>query len=195
MSLPDLARRAHTEGERLFTRKEVERAVDQLAVRLTVEFAEADPLLICVLNGGLPFTGALMQRLQFPLTLSYVHVGRYGDRTRGGELSWHAQPQAELDGRTVLLIDDILDEGVTVDALKRWCHEAGARDVRSVVLLDKSVTLTGTSRADYAALDCPDRYVFGWGMDVEGYWRNLPDIYALPEGLTEDSASRAGGDD
>ena len=184
MSLPELARRARTEGERLFSRAQVERAIDQLAVRLTVEFAAANPLLVCVLNGGLPFTGALMQRLLFPLTLSYVHVGRYGDQTRGGELSWHARPQAELEGRAVLLIDDILDEGVTIDVLKDWCRAAGARDVYSVVLLDKSLTLTGASRADFAALDCPDRYVFGWGMDVEGYWRNLPDIYALPEGLT-----------
>ena len=193
MSLPELARRARAEGERLFSRAEVERAIDRLAVRLTVEFAEVNPLLLCVLNGGLPFTGALMQRLQFPLTLSYVHVGRYGDRTRGGALSWQARPQAELDRRTVFLVDDILDEGVTINALKDWCLEAGARDVHSVVLLDKSFTLTGTSRADFAALDCPDRYVFGWGMDVEGDWRNRPDMDALPEALT--AAAEAPGAD
>ncbi len=179
MSTLERIERARQSAACLYTAAEVTAAIDRLAVRLTVALAEADPLLICVLNGGLPFTGALMQRLQFPLTLSYVHVGRYGDATAGGELTWHAEPQADLTDRHVLLVDDILDEGVTLAALQAWCLEQGASAVSTAVLLEKGEG----GRATFAALPCPDRYVFGWGMDFEGYWRNLPAIYALDESL------------
>ncbi|TNF90520.1 MAG: hypoxanthine-guanine phosphoribosyltransferase [Gammaproteobacteria bacterium] len=187
MSAPERAEAARQSAECLYKAEEVVAAVDRLAVRLTVALAEENPLLLCVLNGGLPFTGALMQRLQFPLTLSYVHVGRYGDATRGGELTWHARPREDVEGRHVVLIDDILDEGVTLAALEAWCMEEGASAVTSAVLLEKGEG----GRATFAALPCPDRYVFGWGMDFEGYWRNLPAIYALDESLeTSRQASR-----
>lgn len=181
MSAPGRVTEAFERGELIYSRDQVLAAIDRLAVRLTVALAEENPLLLCVLNGGLPFTGALMQRLLFPLELSYVHVGRYGDQTQGGELSWHARPQPPLKGRHVVLIDDILDEGVTLAALQSWSLAEGASAVTSVVLLDKASA--DQSRVDFAAMQCPDRYVFGWGMDFEGYWRNLPAIYALPETL------------
>ena len=182
MKTPDRVEAARARAELVFAGGDVIFAIDQLAVRLTVALADENPLLLCVLNGGLPFTAALMQRLQFPLSLSYVHVGRYGDATRGGELHWHAEPSESVTGRHVVLVDDILDEGVTLAALRQWCLDAGAERVTAVVLLDKGRSDGG---AEYAALECPDRYVFGWGMDFEGYWRNLPDIYALPEELKE----------
>jgi hypoxanthine phosphoribosyltransferase len=179
VSTLDRIEHARQSAECLYTAEEVITAIDRLAVRVTVALAEADPLLLCVLNGGLPFTSALMQRLQFPLTLSYVHVGRYGDATSGGALTWHARPQADLKDRHVVLVDDILDEGVTLAALEAWCFAAGASAVSSAVLLEKGEG----GRATFAALSCPDRYVFGWGMDFEGYWRNLPAIYALDKSL------------
>jgi hypoxanthine phosphoribosyltransferase len=175
--------RVRERAERLYTVDEVITAIDRVAVRLSVALADENPLILCVLNGGLPFTGALMQRLQFPLTLSYVHVGRYRDATTGGELTWHARPQEKINGRHVVLVDDILDEGVTLTALETWCQEEGASAVTSVVLMEKGAS----GRATFAALPCPDRYVFGWGMDFEGYWRNLTAIYALDE-------SRSGAD-
>jgi hypoxanthine phosphoribosyltransferase len=179
VSAPERVEAARRSAECVYPAAEVIAAVDRLAVRLTVALADENPLLLCVLNGGLPFTGALMQRLQFPLTLSYVHVGRYGDAILGGELTWHARPQEDLSGRHVLLIDDILDEGVTLAALEDWCRCEGASAVTTAVLLEKGAG----GRATFAALPCPDRYVFGWGMDFEGYWRNLPDIYALDASL------------
>ena len=181
MTVPDRVQQALDRGELIYTAAEVNAAIDRIAVRLTVALAGESPLLICVLNGGLPFTGALMQRLRFPLELAYLHVGRYGDSTTGGVLSWHAKPQMPLTGRHVVLVDDILDEGVTLAELKRWCLAEGARAVSTVVLLDKCAA--GRSQADFHALTCPQRYVFGWGMDFESYWRNLPEIYALPERL------------
>lgn len=182
MSVPPAVLAAREQGEVLFSQAEVVRAIDRLAVRLEVALAEENPLLVCVLNGGLPLTAALMQRLSFPLQMTYVHVGRYSDTTQGGELTWHAAPPVDIRDRHVLLVDDILDRGVTLALLRNWALEAPARAVSTVVLLDKTVSPARGIEADYAALTCPDRYVFGWGMDYQGYWRNLPDILALPAG-------------
>lgn len=184
MTVPARILAARETADVLFTRETVIAAIDRLAVRLTVALADENPLLLCVLNGGLPFTAALMQRLQFPLEMSYVHVGRYGDATRGGELRWHARPEMPLTDRHVVLVDDIMDEGITLAALSDWCREEGARAVTTAVLLDK--TAPGGAGADFTALACPDRYVFGWGMDFEGYWRNLPDIHALAAHMEDD---------
>ena len=179
--VPASALGARARAEILFDQAEVLKAIDQLAVRLTVALADENPILICVMNGGLPFTAALMQRLHFPLQLSYVHVSRYRDATEGGELIWHARPDLELTGRHVLLLDDILDKGLTLQALRSWATEAGATAVSVAVLFDKQLEGERPAQADYAGLECPDRYLFGWGMDFQGYWRNLPDVYALSE--------------
>jgi len=181
MTAPAVVLAARARAERMFDRQSIVRAIDQLAVQLTVVLAEQNPLLVCVMNGGLPFTAALMQRLQFPLEVTYVHVSRYGNATAGGELKWHARPDVALSGRHVVLVDDVLDKGVTLEHLQQWAGEAGAAAVTTVVLLDKAIAGGRSAKADYVALNCPDRYVFGWGMDYQGFWRNLPDIYALPE--------------
>lgn len=181
MIVPPAVVAARDGSEVLFSHEAVLRAIDRLSVRLSVALAELNPLLVCVMHGGLPFTAAVMQRLHFPLQLTYLHVGRYGDAIRGRELSWHAQPALEPAGRHVVLLDDIVDEGVTLAALKAYCLTEGAAAVTTAVLLDKvsARERAGAPPPDLAALVCPDRYVFGWGMDFQGYWRNLPDIYAL----------------
>lgn len=185
MRTPPRVLAARETAEVLFPQPVVLKAIDQLSVRLTVALADANPLLICVLHGGLPFTAAVMQRLQFPLELTYLHVGRYDRNTRGGALTWHAHPRLGLAGRHVVLLDDIVDEGVTLGALRDYCLGEGAEAVTTAALLDKAEVRAraGAPAPDHAALICPDRYVFGWGMDFEGYWRNLPDVWALPRNL------------
>lgn len=174
---------ARARAELIVDAEQVAAAVDRLSVRLSLDLAESDPILLTVMHGALPFAGALLPRLDFPLTIGYLHVGRYRDGTRGGELAWHAEPDYELGRRTVLLIDDVLDRGETLAELVRWATQAGADSVLTAVLADKQVDTERAVEADYAALCCPDRYLFGCGMDYRGYWRNLPAIYALPPEL------------
>lgn len=174
---------ARARAELLVRAEEVTAAIDRLSVRLSLDFAERNPHLLTVMHGALPFAGALLPRLAFPLTIGYVHVGRYRDATRGSALVWHAEPDYRLDGRTVLLIDDVLDRGETLAELVRWAAAAGAGVVRTVVLVDKRVDAKRPLDADYVAVECPDRYLFGCGMDYRGYWRNLPAIYALPKDM------------
>ena len=171
---------ARERAELLIPYVDVVKAIDQLSVRLTLACAESNPLLLCVMQGGLAFAGALQQRLHFALECDYLQVGRYGSSTSGSALQWRVKPQASLSGRTVVLIDDVLDQGVTLAELQRWAQAEGAAQVISAVLVEKEIAAARAVRADLVALRCPDRFLLGWGMDLAGYWRNLDGIYALP---------------
>jgi len=154
-----------------------------LAEQVNATLAERLPVVMPLMNGGLVSAGQILPRLGFPLELSYLHATRYRGATRGGALKWLAQPDVPLVGRDVLLIDDILDEGQTLEAVRDWCLEAGAARVWIAVATDKrhDRKVPGLS-ADFTGVSVPDRYIFGEGMDYHGYFRNLPGIHALPEG-------------
>jgi hypoxanthine phosphoribosyltransferase len=173
---------ARARAEELVDAASVLRAVDQLAVRVALRLQDANPWVLAVMHGALPFAGWLLPRLAFPLEVGYLHVSRYRDATTGGDLRWHAQPEYPLAGRTVLLVDDVLDRGETLAALVAWARDSGAAEVLTAVLVDKAVDTTRPVAADFAALRCPDRFLFGCGMDYRGYWRNLTAIYALADG-------------
>jgi hypoxanthine phosphoribosyltransferase len=180
---PDLTEieRILAEAERIFAPEELTQALDRMAAAITARLAGENPLVLCLLNGGLIVTGHLLTRLTFPLEVGYLHATRYGRETRGSQLEWLVRPAQELTGRTVLLVDDILDEGATLNAVSDYCRQGGAREVLTAVLVDKQHNrkvipgLTG----DFVGLVSPDRFLFGWGMDYQGYWRNAPAIYAV----------------
>lgn len=156
-------------------------AVKRVADDITAELSEANPVLLCVMSGGVPFAGHLMTLLQFPLDFDYLHVTRYGQDTAGGALSWRAAPWISVKGRTVLVVDDILDEGVTLAAVRDRLLQQGAARVLMAVVADKENGKEKPIAADFVALKVPDRFVFGFGMDACGAWRNLPAIYAMKE--------------
>src|SRR3990167_3641463 len=179
----DLAhiRQVMLEADCLYTEAEVEAAIAQVAAAINDELAERNPVVFCVMNGGLIFSGKLLPKLDFPLELSYLHATRYRNETSGGELFWKAKPEISFIDRDVLIIDDILDEGHTLGAIIDFCRHAGARNVRIAVLVDKTHDRKARPdlKADYVGMSCVDRYVFGYGMDYKGYWRNAPGIYAV----------------
>lgn len=155
-------------------------AIDEIAETLNSRLQNECPLVLCVMNGGLIFTGQLITRLKFDLELDYLHVTRYQNGTVGNKLDWLVHPKSSLSGRTVLILDDILDEGVTLEAIIRYCKAQGASEVISAVLLQKKHDrgVAGVS-SDYVALEVEDEYVFGFGMDYHGHLRHLPAIYAV----------------
>ena len=157
----------------------VDAAIGRITQELTAALADAEPVVMCVMTGGLFFSGQLLGRLAFPLHLDYVHASRYQNNTAGTELSWQAQPKLDLTGRTVVLLDDILDEGITLLAIKERCLALGAKTVLTAVLVEKNLPHAKPMQADFIGLTVPNRYVFGCGMDAYGWWRNLPAIYAL----------------
>jgi len=172
---------AYEQADLLYAREEIEAALDRMAAAIGERLAGTDPLVLAVLTGGMIPAANLVLRLDFPLTLDYLHATRYRGATRGGELHWLARPRHAIRGRTVLVVDDILDEGLTLEAILAYCREAGARAVYSAVLVDKERPRQGLRHADFTGLTVPDRYVFGYGMDYHDYLRNLPGIYALKE--------------
>jgi len=137
-------------------------------------------LLLCVMTGGLVTASELFIRLDFPLQLDYLHATRYQGGTRGSELQWITRPSQDLEGRTVLVVDDILDEGLTLAAILDYCREQGAAAVYSMVLVEKQHDRKASDlKADFVGLPVEDRYVFGYGMDYHGYLRNVRGIYAV----------------
>jgi hypoxanthine phosphoribosyltransferase len=133
------------------------------------------------MGGAVVFTGQLLPLLTFPLDFDYVHVSRYGSNQQGGALQWKAEPRENVIGRVVLAVDDILDEGETLAAVKQRVLDLGAAKFYSAVFADKRIGKTKPIRADFVGVELPDRFVFGFGMDIHGAWRNLPAIYATRE--------------
>ncbi len=163
----------------IYTAEEVAAAVSRVAADITDKLGDTHPLLLCVMSGGVPFSGHLMTQLHFPLDFDYLHVTRYGQDTSGGALSWRAAPWTSVKGRTVIILDDILDEGLTLAAIVERMKELGAAACYTAVATDKLNGKDKPIKADFVALTVPDRFVFGFGMDVRGHFRNLPAIYAM----------------
>lgn len=164
----------------LFSAEDIARALDQLAEQISSRLSDSNPVLLCVMNGGLIFTGQLATRLQFPLQMDYVHATRYREQLSGADLYWRVTPATALQGRTILILDDIFDVGETLSAIKTWCEDGGAAKVYTAVLIDKQHNRKTAvlKKADFTALYAEDFYLFGYGMDYKGYWRNAPGIYA-----------------
>lgn len=169
------------EAEELYSEQTISRAIDTMAADISRDLAAANPVVYSVMNGALVLTGHLVTRLHFPLEISYLHATRYRNTTSGSDLDWRAFPAQDVSGRSVLIVDDIYDEGGTLAAIVDHCLEAGARDVRVAVLVNKDHErkVQPNITIHYQGLLCPDRYIFGFGMDYKGYWRNAPAIYAV----------------
>ncbi|MFT3742535.1 MAG: hypoxanthine-guanine phosphoribosyltransferase [Gammaproteobacteria bacterium] len=159
----------------------VETAFDEMAKHINETLAETNPIFLCVLIGGIIPLGYLLPRLNFPLEVDYIHASRYEGKTTGGELSWHAQPRKSLKDRTIILVDDILDTGITLKALVDFCWAEGAKAVYTAVLVDKqhARTAEGLQTADFVGLSVENRYVFGYGLDYKEYLRNARGIFAV----------------
>lgn len=177
----DDANRVLAEADLLADETEVSAAIERLATEMTARLAGSRPVMLCVMNGALIFAGQLLTRLVFPLEVEYIHATRYGAATAGGPLDWIVRPARDLEGRTVVLLDDILDEGVTLAAIAEYCTDAGAAEVLMAVLVDKKHNrkVAPGYKADFTGIETADRFLFGYGLDYKGFWRNAPGIYAV----------------
>jgi hypoxanthine phosphoribosyltransferase len=170
------------DAELLHDAAAVRLALDRMAAEITAELADTHPVVLCVLTGGIIPTGHLLTRLTFPLEIDYLHATRYRGATQGEHVQWVCRPETDLEGRTVLIVDDILDEGHTLADILEFCNNAGAAQVYSAVLVEKQHARRDPAvTADYVGLSVEDRYVFGFGMDYKEHFRNLDGIYAVRE--------------
>jgi hypoxanthine phosphoribosyltransferase len=175
------AQNALINSEIIFSVEQVQAAVLRMAQEINATMADSHPLVLSVMGGAVVFTGQLLPLLNFPLDFDYVHVSRYGNSQQGGEMKWKVAPQENVRGRVVLVVDDILDEGETLNAVKQRVMNLGASKFYSAIFADKMHGKIKPIKADFVGLEVPDRFVFGYGMDIHGAWRNLPAIHATKE--------------
>lgn len=171
-------------AECLYDEKQVNAAIDKMAKEITDKLADSNPVILCVMTGALITTGHLAVRLHFPLEIDYIHATRYRGSTRGGDLHWLVEPRTDLTNRTVVIVDDILDGGLTMAAIKDYCAQNKAKEVHTAVLVDKKrVREPGVDfEPDFVGLVAENKYLFGFGLDYEEYLRNVPGIYAVSDG-------------
>ena len=161
--------------------EEARAATQRLAEEIRRTLGEQFPLVLAVMGGAVVFAGQLLPLLHFPLEFDYIHITRYRDTTTGGHIDWRVEPKESVAGRAVLVLDDILDEGATMAAIRDRLLRMGALSFHCAVFSDKRIGRAKPIRADFVGIEVPDRYVFGYGMDAYGLWRNLPAVYALDE--------------
>ncbi|MBB3117208.1 hypoxanthine-guanine phosphoribosyltransferase [Pseudoduganella violacea] len=170
-------------AEEIFDKQAVLDSVARIADQLNTRFDHNDnqefPLVLGVMGGAVVFTGHLLPQLTFPLEFDYIHVSRYGDDDQGGKVVWKVIPRPTVAGRTIIVVDDILDEGETLAHVKERLLEMGAKEVILAVFADKAIGKPKPVKADLVGLTIPNRFVVGFGMDAYGYWRNLPGLWAI----------------
>lgn len=181
MHIPSQIQNVYDKSTQLYSTDEVEAALDKMALAIGKELHDKNPVLLCVMIGGLVPLGNLLPRLDFALEVDYLHATRYRGEIEGGELHWKVKPSLSLTGRTVLIVDDILDAGVTLAAIVAEVKSLGALEVKTAVLVDKHHRRApnGLQHADFVGLEVDDHYIFGYGMDYNEYLRNAPGIFVV----------------
>ena len=168
------------DAECIYNDDQVSMALDSIADNIRKKYCDKNPLVFCVMKGGAFTACALLQRLQFPLEFDFMQVTRYRNTAQGGDVEWRVKPDVSIAGRFVLIVDDILDEGITLQEIVNYCQSEKAASVEVAVLTDKKHNRNKNRiKADYVALTIPDCYVVGCGMDYKGYFRNMNGVYAI----------------
>lgn len=182
MQDPQFIREVFDKATILLSNDKIMAGFDKMAAEATPVLQDKNPILLCVMNGGLMTMSELAMRLNFPLQMDYLHATRYDGETSGGrKVFWRREPSIPLKDRCVVIVDDILDGGITLKAIEEFCEQEGASEVYSAVMLDKPNARddAGTPKADFTGIEIGNEYVFGFGLDYKEYLRNLPAIYTV----------------
>lgn len=173
------AKQIHQESTILIKQAEIEQQITNLAQKLNSDIVDTLPVFLTVMNGGMFFASKLLSQIEAPFMMDYIHATRYQSQTTGkSEITWVKEPKkANIENRDVYIIDDILDEGHTLNEVTRYLHSIGAKSCKIIVLVDKEINKPKPITADYIGLTVPNKYIFGYGMDIFELYRQLPDIY------------------
>lgn len=165
----------------LYDKSTIEKAIKKVAEKMNRDLADKNPVLLCVMNGAVIFMGQIATQLTFPLQIDYVHVTRYQGGIEGREIHWVAEPNIPLQNRVVVIIEDILDGGLTLAAVKNFCVQQGATEVLCAALVDKKRLREpgGVETCEYVGLEVEDKFLIGYGLDFLGYFRNEPEILVV----------------
>jgi hypoxanthine phosphoribosyltransferase len=163
----------------IHSNKKINEAISEIADNCNSKLSDKEVTILPVMNGALIFSGQLIPKLNFHCVLDYIHTSRYSDNKGYPTINWIYKPKIDLiKDKVVLVIDDILDEGLTLNDIKKNLIEMGAKQVIIVVLFDKKIDKIKPIKADFFGLVVPDVYVYGFGLDFNGIGRNIPHLYA-----------------
>jgi hypoxanthine phosphoribosyltransferase len=179
--VPEQIREVFAKSTCIYTKAQIDKALDNMAADIHEKLAHANPIFLCVVIGGIIPLGNLLPRLDFPLEVDYIHATRYRGDIVGKDLHWKVTPSCNMQDRTIVVVDDILDGGVTLQAIVDYCKQQGAATVYTAVLVDKTDARLpeGLATADFCGLEIENHYVFGFGLDYKEYLRNAPGIYMV----------------
>ena len=163
----------------LYSEVEIKNAIYDIASQANQTINAKELYVLCVMNGALIFAGQLLPQLKMNIQYHYIHATRYEKSLTGDSIRWLVKPPKDIEGKTVLILDDILDEGVTLKEIVSMCRTMNAKEIYTAVLFDKEISKEKFHVSDFIGLRVPDRFVFGYGLDCKGLGRNLPHLYAL----------------
>ena len=166
--------------------EKIEQAIDTVADRINADFADTKeaPVLLCVLNGSILFTAEMMKRLTFPCEVISIKLSSYYGTTSTGKVRQVMGMTGSVEGKTVIVVEDIVDSGNTIVDLDRILKEKGAREVRYCTMLLKPAAYNKDIKLDYVAMEIPDDFIVGFGLDYDELGRNSKDIYVLDKDIT-----------
>ena len=163
----------------IYSEIEIKKVIKNIADQVNQTIKTDELYVLCVMNGALIFAGQLLPRLEKNIQYSYIHATRYAASLTGGPIHWLVKPPIDIEGKTVLILDDILDEGITLREIAATCLAMKAKAIYTAVLFDKEITKEKSYFPNFIGLKVPNRFVFGYGLDCKGLGRNLPHLYAL----------------
>jgi len=168
-----------SESTKIYSYQEIVDAIDDIAACCNKKFKNKHLSLMPIMKGALPFSGHMIPKLDFSLELDYIHASRYKNNIATENLEWFYKPNNQLvKNKSILLVDDVLDEGITMASVKRNLLALGAKEVFVAVLFDKKINIEKPIKADFIGLEIPNKYVYGFGLDFNGIGRNMPHLYA-----------------
>jgi len=167
------------EFEIMIPASDIKEAIWKIADKLNEDLKDKNPLMVCILNGSFMFSADLLKLIKFPCQISFVKLSSYQGTSSCGHVKELIGINEDLSGRTVLLLEDIVDSGITVKNCICQVKNTGAKEVLVATLLFKPNALKEDIKLDYIGLEIPNDFIVGYGLDYNGYGRNLPDIYKI----------------
>jgi len=158
---------------------EIQAAVRRVAEDINRDIADKNPLFICVLNGAFMFAGDLMKTVNFPCEITFIKLSSYEGLYTTGAVKEIIGLNESVVGRNVVVVEDIVDTGITMERILSSLRAKGAKDIRVATFLQKPDALQRDIRVDYVAMKIPNDFIVGYGLDYDGYGRNLKDIYTV----------------
>jgi hypoxanthine phosphoribosyltransferase len=167
----------------LFSKSDIERRVAEMGAEISRDLAGNELIALCVLKGAMFFCSDLMRHIAFDVALDFIQVSSYGDqKTSSGVVTLLKEPQLDMHGKSVLIVEDIIDSGLSMNEVFRYIKlDRGAREVRTATFLDKPSARKIPFKADYVGFSIDPKFVIGYGLDYAEKYRNIPDIQVLSE--------------